>query len=83
LGTRRRDPAQVIDLPDLAGGFGSDGVAVEVTRALGLDDYLILPKTAKIHLRDALREPVESITSSGTQHLLLDRRRIPVVRANG
>jgi adenine/guanine phosphoribosyltransferase-like PRPP-binding protein len=118
LGTRRRDPAQVIDLPDLAGGLGSDGVAVgsqhadlplvplgddlaialmmtidlgvrftatagaklarllapahpecvasvatlgipvavEVTRALGLDDYLILPKTAKIHLRDALRE---------------------------
>ena len=55
-------------------------VAVEVTRALGLDDYLILQKTAKIHLRDARREPVESITSSGTQHLLLDRRRIPAVR---
>ena len=55
-------------------------VAVEVTRALGLDDYLILQKTAKIHLRDARREPVESITSSGTQLLLLDRRRIPAVR---
>jgi adenine/guanine phosphoribosyltransferase-like PRPP-binding protein len=55
-------------------------VAVEVTRALGLDDYLIVQKTAKIHLRDGLREPVESITSSGTQHLLLDRARIPAVR---
>jgi adenine/guanine phosphoribosyltransferase-like PRPP-binding protein len=55
-------------------------VALEVTRALRLDDYLILQKTAKIHLRDARREPVESITSSGTQHLLLDRRRISVVR---
>lgn len=55
-------------------------VAVEVSRALGLDDYLIIQKTAKIHLRDSLREPVESITSSGTQHLLLDRRRVPAVR---
>lgn len=55
-------------------------VAVEVSRALGLDDYLIIQKTAKLHLRDGLREPVESITSSGTQHLLLDRRRVPAVR---
>jgi adenine phosphoribosyltransferase len=55
-------------------------VAVEVSRALGLDDYLILQKTPKIHLRDGLREPVRSITSSGTQQLLLDRRRVPLVR---
>ena len=54
-------------------------VAVEVSRALGLDDYLILQKTPKIHLRDGLREPVQSITSTGTQHLLLDRRRLPAV----
>jgi adenine/guanine phosphoribosyltransferase-like PRPP-binding protein len=68
--------------PDCVASVATLGipVAVEVTRALGLDDYLILQKTAKIHLRDSLREPVESITSSGTQHLLLDRRRIPVVR---
>ena len=55
-------------------------VAVEVSRALGLDDYLILQKTPKIHLRDGLREPVQSITSAGTQHLLLDRRRVPLVQ---
>lgn len=55
-------------------------VAVEVSRALGLDDYLILQKTPKIHLRDGLREPVQSITSSGPQHLLLDRRRVPLIR---
>jgi adenine/guanine phosphoribosyltransferase-like PRPP-binding protein len=55
-------------------------VALEVSRALGLDDYLIVQKTAKHHLRDGLREPVQSITSAGTQHLLLDRRRVPLVR---
>lgn len=54
-------------------------VAIEVTRALGLDDYLVLQKTAKIHLGDALAEPLESITTSGRQHLLLDRARIPAV----
>lgn len=68
--------------PDCVASVATLGipVAVEVSRALGLDDYLILQKTAKLHLRDALREPVESITSSGTQHLLLDRRRVPAVR---
>jgi adenine/guanine phosphoribosyltransferase-like PRPP-binding protein len=68
--------------PDCVASVATLGipVAVEVSRALGLDDYLILQKTAKIHLRDGLREPVESITSSGTQHLLLDRRRIAAVR---
>lgn len=68
--------------PDCVASVATLGipVAVEVSRALGLDDYLILQKTAKIHLRDGLREPVESITSAGTQHLLLDRRRIPAVR---
>jgi adenine/guanine phosphoribosyltransferase-like PRPP-binding protein len=54
-------------------------VAFEVSRCLGLDDYLILQKSPKIHLRDCLREPVSSITSAGQQHLLLDRRRIGVV----
>jgi adenine/guanine phosphoribosyltransferase-like PRPP-binding protein len=54
-------------------------VAYEVSRALGLDDYLIMQKSPKIHLRDALREPVTSITSSGTQHLLLDRQRVPLI----
>ena len=55
-------------------------VALEVTRALGLDDYLILQKTPKVHLRDSLRASVEAITTDSTQHLLLDRRRIGLVR---
>jgi adenine/guanine phosphoribosyltransferase-like PRPP-binding protein len=55
-------------------------VAFEVSRCLGLDDYLILQKSPKIHLKDCLREPVDSITSATTQHLLLDRQRIGAVR---
>ncbi len=54
-------------------------VAIEVSRALGLDEYLILQKTRKIHLGDALAEPLSSITTLGQQSLLLDRARVPVV----
>jgi adenine/guanine phosphoribosyltransferase-like PRPP-binding protein len=54
-------------------------VALEVTRRLGLDQYVILHKTPKIHLRDAIAEPVRSITTAVEQRLLLDRRRVPVV----
>lgn len=51
-------------------------VAVEVTRALGLDEYVVLHKTPKIHLRDALTEDVRSITTGPTQQLRLDRARV-------
>jgi len=54
-------------------------VAIEVSRALGLDDYLILQKTAKIHLADALSAPLRSITTGGDQALLLDLARRPAV----
>jgi adenine phosphoribosyltransferase len=50
-------------------------VAIEVSRALGLDDYLILQKTPKIHLEDALSAPLRSITTGGDQRLLLDLAR--------
>jgi adenine phosphoribosyltransferase len=53
-------------------------VAIEVSRALGIDDYLVLQKTPKIHLVDALAEPVRSITTGGTQQLLFDRNRVDV-----
>jgi adenine phosphoribosyltransferase len=53
-------------------------VAIEVSRALGIDDYLVLQKTPKIHLVDALAEPVRSITTGGTQQLLFDRNRLDV-----
>jgi adenine phosphoribosyltransferase len=51
-------------------------LAIEVTRALGLDDYLILQKTPKIHLQDAISEPVTSITTGSPQRLLFDRARV-------
>jgi adenine/guanine phosphoribosyltransferase-like PRPP-binding protein len=54
-------------------------VAIEVSRALGLDDYLVLQKTPKVHLADALVEPLSSITTSGDQALRLDRARIAAV----
>ncbi len=54
-------------------------VAIEVTRSLGLDQYVILHKTPKIHLSDAVAEPVRSITTDAPQRLLFDRARIPDV----
>src|SRR3982074_3423435 len=54
-------------------------VALTASRALGLDDYLVLQKTPKTHLGDALAEPLSSITTGSPQRLLLDRRRIPLV----
>ncbi len=51
-------------------------VAIEVTRHLGLDQYVILHKTPKIHLADALTESVRSITTDAEQRLLFDRARI-------
>jgi adenine/guanine phosphoribosyltransferase-like PRPP-binding protein len=54
-------------------------VAVEVTRALGLEQYVVLHKTQKIHLADAIAEPVRSITTAGEQKLLYDRARIDAV----
>jgi adenine/guanine phosphoribosyltransferase-like PRPP-binding protein len=54
-------------------------LAIEVSRSLGLDDYLILHKTAKIHLGDSLAEPLTSITTDGRQRLRLDPARVGAV----
>ena len=51
-------------------------LVVEVTRHLGLDQYVILHKTPKIHLADAVSEQVRSITTDAEQRLLFDRARI-------
>jgi len=51
-------------------------LAVEVTRYLGLDQYVTLHKTPKIHLADAFSEPVRSITTDTEQRLLFDRARL-------
>lgn len=65
---------------DIVASVATMGIplAIEVSRALGLDDYLIFQKTPKIHLSDAIAEPVKSITTGRDQLLLFDRARIPV-----
>jgi adenine phosphoribosyltransferase len=55
-------------------------LAIEVTRALGLDDYVILYKTPKIHLGDTWVEPVRSITTGAEQSLRLDPARVDTLR---
>jgi len=67
--------------PEIVVGTATLGipVAIEVTRHLGLDRYVIVQKSPKIHLRDALVQHVESVTSAGEQRLLLDRRAIPLL----
>jgi adenine phosphoribosyltransferase len=67
--------------PDIIATVATMGIplVVEVSRALGLDQYVILHKTPKIHLADAVVEPVRSITTATEQRLLFDRARIPDV----
>ncbi len=67
--------------PEVVVGTATLGipVAIEVTRALGLDHYVILQKSPKLHLRDALRQEIVSITSAGSQTLLLDRRSVSLL----
>jgi adenine phosphoribosyltransferase len=55
-------------------------VAIELSRALGLDHYVILQKSPKIHLGDALEQKITAITSKGEQRLLLDRRALPLLQ---
>jgi adenine phosphoribosyltransferase len=68
--------------PDLVVSVATMGIplAIEVSRALGRDDYVILHKTPKIHLGDSLAEPVLSITTGTPQKLRLDPARADAVR---
>ncbi len=64
--------------PDVIVGPATLGipVAIELTRALGLDHYVVLQKSPKIHLGDALVQTITAITSKGEQRLLLDRKAV-------
>lgn len=68
--------------PDVIVGPATLGipVAIELSRALGLDKYVILQKSPKIHLGDALEQTITAITSKGQQRLLLDRRALPLLQ---
>jgi adenine/guanine phosphoribosyltransferase-like PRPP-binding protein len=67
--------------PDIIVGAATLGipVVIEVSRALGLDQYVIAQKSPKIHLADALVQELESVTSTGRQRLMLDRRSVPLL----
>ncbi|MGP0032389.1 MAG: phosphoribosyltransferase family protein [Acidimicrobiales bacterium] len=68
--------------PEIVVSVATMGIplAIEASRSLGLDDYVILHKTPKIHLGETWSEPVSSITTEATQRLRLDPARVPVVR---
>ncbi|UHD44295.1 adenine phosphoribosyltransferase [Aureimonas altamirensis] len=67
--------------PDIIVGPATLGipVAIETTRALNLDRYVVLQKSPKIHLGDALVQTISSITSTREQQLLLDRQAVPLI----
>ncbi|WP_234906315.1 MULTISPECIES: phosphoribosyltransferase family protein [Rhizobium] len=68
--------------PDIVVGSATLGVpvAIEVSRRLGIDKYVVLQKSPKFHLADALVEDVRSITTAVPQRLLLDRRSIALLQ---
>jgi adenine/guanine phosphoribosyltransferase-like PRPP-binding protein len=67
--------------PDIVVGAATLGipVVIEVSRALGLDQYVIAQKSPKIHLADALVQEVQSVTTASKQRLMLDRRSVPLL----
>lgn len=52
-------------------------LGMTVATGLGLDEITVLHKTNKVHLADALTEPLSSITTKGDQVFRLDRARAP------
>jgi adenine/guanine phosphoribosyltransferase-like PRPP-binding protein len=68
--------------PEIVVSVATMGIplAIEVSRALGIDDYVILHKTPKIHLGETWSEPVYSITTDKPQRLRMDPARVEAVR---
>jgi adenine/guanine phosphoribosyltransferase-like PRPP-binding protein len=68
--------------PEIVVSVATMGIplAIEASRALGIDDYVILHKTPKIHLGESWSEPVYSITTDKPQRLRMDPARVPAVR---
>jgi adenine phosphoribosyltransferase len=68
--------------PEIVVSVATMGIplAIEASRALGLDDYVILHKTPKIHLGETWSEPVYSITTDKPQRLRMDPARVDAVR---
>jgi adenine phosphoribosyltransferase len=54
-------------------------LALLVSKALGHEHAVVLPKVPKIHLDGALQEPVHSITTAGKRPLLFESKREVVI----
>jgi adenine phosphoribosyltransferase len=54
-------------------------VTIETARALGLERYVIVQKSPKFYLGDALVEEARSITGTASQGLKLDRRAVALL----
>ena len=68
--------------PDIVVSVATMGIplAIEVSRPLGLDDYVILHKTPKIHLGESLAEPVCPSPRAAPRCSGMDPARIDAVR---
>ncbi len=82
--TAGRELAELMrpERPEIVVSVATMGIplAIEASRALGLDDYVILHKTPKIHLGETWSEPVNSITTDKIQRLRMDPARVHAVR---
>jgi adenine/guanine phosphoribosyltransferase-like PRPP-binding protein len=82
--TAGRELAQLMGpfVPEIIVSVATMGIplAIEASRAMGLDDYVILHKTPKIHLGETWSEPVHSITTDKPQRLRMDPARVDAVR---
>jgi len=67
--------------PEIVLGTATLGipVAIETSRALGIDRYVVAQKSAKVYLRDPLAVPLRSSTTQGAQRLYVDRRNVPLI----
>jgi hypothetical protein len=86
-GTAGRELAELMRPadPEIIVSVATMGIplAIEASRALGLDDYVILHKTPKIHLGETWAEPVYSITTDKPQRLRMDPARSTRCGAGG
>lgn len=47
-------------------------LAFEISKLLGLSEYIVIRKSVKTYMKEPLCEVVRSITTKGSQHLYLD-----------
>ena len=68
--------------PDVVLGTATLGipVAIEVSRALGLDRYVIAQKSPKVYLSDPVAVALSSSTTAGQPRLYIDRRNAPLLQ---